>query len=191
MVEAGKFFTDAFWTGKVGGGTKVLAPYQSKQLTNQQISEFRRRYGARLSPDKQSELFLCRNGNNALIGCLGIEVDTIQRSDGANRVRAPLMSNVAVGRKFRRRGVGEELVKKAEEVARKQWGYDECYLYVEKRNTPAVRLYKKLGYRTVWEDDDCKTLVPTESGRVVSQSTVILCLKKKLGGGLFPSFFGS
>ena len=80
--------------------------------------------------------------------------------------------------------MAEDLVREAEDLARKVWGYDECYLYVEKRNAPAVRLYRKLGYRTVWEDDRAKTLIPTEGGRLRSDDTVIVCMKKRLGGGV-------
>ena len=78
--------------------------------------------------------------------------------------------------------LAEDLVQAAETLARKEWGYDEVYLYVEKRNKPAVKLYKKLGYRTVWEDDKAKTLIPTESGQLKTAPTVIVCMKKRLGG---------
>jgi len=79
-------------------------------------------------------------------------------------------------------------VAKAEELARKQWGYDECYLYVEKQNVAAVKLYKKLGYRVVWEDGDAKTLLPTEGGQLINADTVIVCMKKRLGAGVLGRF---
>jgi len=133
--------------------------------------------------DRRAELILCTNGAGELMGCAGVEVDTISKSDGrGERFKAPLMSNLAVGRKFRRRGLAEDLVKAAEVIARKEWGFDECYLYVEKRNKAAVKLYKKMGYRTVWEDDKAKTLVPLQSGKLSTAPTVILCMKKKLSG---------
>mmetsp|Transcript_18891 Transcript_18891/g.26823 ORF Transcript_18891/g.26823 Transcript_18891/m.26823 type:complete len:143 (-) Transcript_18891:103-531(-) len=138
--------------------------------------------------DTRSRLLLCRDAKKKLMGCLGIAVERIERL-GDGSLKAPLMSNVAVGREFRRLGVGEELVKKAEEIVRKEWGYSECYLYVEKRNTPAVRFYGKLGYRTLSETDDYETLLPTESGKIVSKSTILLCMRKKLGGGIFSNLF--
>merc|ERR1712232_668997 len=94
------------------------------------------------------------------------------------RVEAPLMSNLAVGNQFRRKGLAEDLVKATEEIARKQWGYNECYLLVEKKNIAAVKLYRKLGYKTVWEDTKAKTLTPTESGSIQTTGTIILCMKK-------------
>ena len=87
--------------------------------------------------------------------------------------------------------LAEDLAKAAEIIARKEWGYDDCYLYVEKRNIPAIKLYKKLGYKTLWEDDTATTLLPTEDGsRVVNGKTTIVCMKKNLGGSLFGNLFG-
>eukprot|EP00550_Attheya_septentrionalis_P004136 CAMPEP_0198299186 /NCGR_PEP_ID=MMETSP1449-20131203/43800_1 /TAXON_ID=420275 /ORGANISM="Attheya septentrionalis, Strain CCMP2084" /LENGTH=122 /DNA_ID=CAMNT_0044000665 /DNA_START=104 /DNA_END=469 /DNA_ORIENTATION=- len=43
LYEAGDFFTDAFWTAKVGGGAKELSQSQKKSLLRQQTAEFRRR----------------------------------------------------------------------------------------------------------------------------------------------------
>lgn len=104
-------------------------------------------------------------------------------------IAGPLMSNLAISRNYRRRGLAEDLVKAAETIARKEWGYNECYLYVEKRNVPAIKLYAKLGYRTIWEDDSATTLLPTKDGKVVNGKTTIVCMKKWLGGGLFGSWF--
>merc|ERR1712071_230371 len=104
-------------------------------------------------------------------GCAGIEVSRISTPNGkSTRFPAPLMSNLAVGRKFRRKGVAEELVKATEKLAYKQWGYEECFLYVEKRNKPAVKLYRKLGYKVQWEDDTGTTLTPKPNGAVISEA---------------------
>lgn len=197
LIEAGEFFTDAFWAGKAGGAAE-LAPFQRSSIERQQVLEFRRRYGPNSGrstnpADRRAELLLCRDASGTFLGCAGIEVDNISKADGrtamGGRVQAPLMSNLAVGKKFRRKGVAEELVKQAEDLARREWGYDECYLYVEKRNAAAVKLYRKLGYRQVWEDDMAKTLVPTEGGKLRTAGTVIICMKKKLGGiGRFLPF---
>ena len=119
-------------------------------------------------------------------------VERIKKMDGYDgSLSAPLMSNLAISRKYRRKGLAEDLVRAAEAVARKEWGYDECYLYVEKRNVPAVKLYQKLGYRTIWEDDSATTLLPTEDGRVANGKTTIVCMKRRLGGGLFGNLFGA
>lgn len=219
LSEAGKFFVDAFWTGKVGGGASSLSTTQASTLERQQILEFKRRYksapaqqagggsGSRLpgnyagrrssSMDKRSELVLCVGGSSGggeeVAGCAGVEVSEIKKMDGYDgSLTAPLMSNLAVSRAYRRRGLAEDLVRAAESIARREWGYDECYLYVEKRNVPAIKLYSKLGYKKLWEDDDATTLLPTKDGRVINGKTTIVCMRKGLGGGgLFGGMFGS
>eukprot|EP00571_Detonula_confervacea_P005367 CAMPEP_0172313276 /NCGR_PEP_ID=MMETSP1058-20130122/19903_1 /TAXON_ID=83371 /ORGANISM="Detonula confervacea, Strain CCMP 353" /LENGTH=323 /DNA_ID=CAMNT_0013026905 /DNA_START=46 /DNA_END=1017 /DNA_ORIENTATION=+ len=216
LVKAGKFFVDAFWTGKIGGADS-LSSTQSSSLERQQIAEFKKRYNAKRSTagaaasvaakgsnrlpgnyatqsaslDSRAELVLCVDGKGECIGCAGVEVDKIKIMDGYDTtITGPIMSNLAISRKYRRKGLAEDLVKSTELIARKEWGYDTCYLYVEKRNTPAIKLYKKLGYKTIWEDDDATTLLPTKDGRVMNGKTTIVCMKKKLGGGLFGSWFG-
>jgi GNAT superfamily N-acetyltransferase len=126
------------------------------------------------------------------MGVAGIEVDRIPEKNlrsTSTLATAPLMSNVAVGRKFRRRGIAEALVEKTEQLISKEWGYDECYLYVEKRNRPAIRLYQKLGYRTVWEDPSATTLLPTSVGNMKNAPTTIVCMRKRLGRGIFGRLF--
>ena len=87
LEEAGTFFVDAFWTGKVGGGADTLSPKQAFQLERQQVAEFNKRYKRRgavqsgrlpgnyagRSLDSSSELVLCVNGSGEVIGCAGIE----------------------------------------------------------------------------------------------------------------------
>ena len=191
LINSARCFTDAFWNGKTGG-VKELSSSQTKTLTKQQIAEFRRRYGMKMSTtaNRRAELVVCQNQSSGeVMGCAGIEVSKISTPNGISvPLAAPLMSNLAVLMKYRRRGLAEDLVKAAEELARKEWGYDECFLYVEKKNVAAMKLYKKLGYVKQWEDDSAKTLIPTDRGSIVSAPTTIVCMKKKLGGSLFGRF---
>jgi ribosomal protein S18 acetylase RimI-like enzyme len=131
---------------------------------------------------------------NEILGCVGVEVERIPNGSLLSyaepyRRAAPLMSNLAVSRSYRRRGLAEELVQAVETLVRKQWGYTECYLYVEERNRPAIRLYQKLGYRKLWRDDTAKTLLPTPGGSLESASTVIVCMKKDLNANFFQTLF--
>lgn len=198
LVEAGRFFTEAFWSSKVGVDDNGLLPAQISSLERQQVNEFQRRYGSKAASlsrqDSKAELFACTNANGDIMGCVGMEVDIVKKpssnasSSSGALITAPLMSNLAVGKTFRRRGVAEELVQRAEDMARKQWGYNECYLYVEKQNVPAVRLYQKMGYRRVWQDEDARTMVPTAGGKLKNSRTVIVCMKKRLGMGVLGRF---
>lgn len=183
LQDASAFFVDAFWIGKIGGGANKLSERQRRSLSATQFMEFRVRYAG--SSRGQSELIVCELPDGEVVGCAGIEVSPIPDGDlqAATKVRAPLMSNLAVSRNYRRKGIGELLVKEAERVARYEWGSDDCYLYVERRNKAAVKLYQKLGYRQIWIDRDAKTLLPTESGRLENSPTEIVCMKKRLSLG--------
>jgi ribosomal protein S18 acetylase RimI-like enzyme len=193
LTEAATFFTNAFWAGKIGG-VRELSTRQINSLGSSQIKEFRKRYGTKTGSinDRRSELIVCKNSlNGEIYGCAGIEVTNISTPNGKSvQFSAPLMSNLAIGKQYRRKGLAEDLVRATEELALKQWGYSECYLYVEKRNAPAVKLYKKLGYQTCWEDDTATTLTPTKNGNVITTPTTIICMKKNLRSSILDKFFG-
>jgi GNAT superfamily N-acetyltransferase len=190
VQEASDFFVESFWTAKVGGGAKKLTDRQRQQLEQSQTAEFNKRYGGR---SRTSELVLYRNSQDEVIACAGVEVDVIPDGglDGPMITKAPLMSNLAVSRKYRRRGLAEALVAAVEELAQDEWGYDECYLYVERQNRSAIKLYQKLGYRQMWNDGSARTLLPTSKGDLESAPTVLVCMRKTLGKqGLFARLFG-
>lgn len=181
LALAGDFFVDAFWTKKVGGGATQLSPKQKRSLEQSQAAEFTSRYGGR----RFSELFLCRDEKGDIIACAGIEVVSIPSGslNGIVDKRAPLMSNLAVSRQYRRRGLAEAMVRAVEAFIQDEWDYNECYLYVERRNLAAIKLYEKMGYRTLWTDPDAKTLMPTKDGELRTQGTVMICMKKSLKAG--------
>lgn len=183
LLEASEFFVDAFWVSKVGGGAAELSDKQRRTLSASQFYEFRSRYTG--AGRGQSELVTCRLPSGELTGCAGIEVSPIPEKSlkGLNTKRGPLMSNLAVGRDFRRKGIAEKLVKEAERMARYEWGFDDCYLYVEERNKPAVRLYQKLGYKKLWVDKEASTLLPSSNGKLTNSATNIVCMKKRLDLG--------
>ena len=192
LQEVSDFFVDAFWTAKVGGGARTLSTFQRQQLEQSQSAEFNKRYG---SSRRVSEMLIMRSNknDNEIIACAGVEVDRIPTNGSlkspTGTISAPLMSNLAVSRNYRRRGLAEQMVRAVELRIRKEWGYEECFLYVEERNRAAVQLYQKLGYRKVWRDSDASTLLPTLSGDLRSAKTVIICMKKKLNGNLLEKWF--
>ncbi|HEY9705032.1 MAG TPA: GNAT family N-acetyltransferase [Allocoleopsis sp.] len=57
------------------------------------------------------------------------------------------ISNLAVAKDYRRKGVARELLLKCERTALK-WGFSELYLHVMENNNGAKHLYRQLGYRT-------------------------------------------
>ena len=198
LQEASDFFVDAFWTAKVGGGARTLSAFQRRQLEQSQAAEFTKRYASK-SRRRTAELLVLRKSDTdeTIIACAGVELDRIPSgalgaplgTTAAVADSAPLMSNLAVSRQYRRRGVAEQMVRAVEATVRTDWGYTECYLYVEERNRAAVKLYEKLGYRKVWRDDSAKTLLPTASGDLQEASTVIVCMKKNLADNFFQRLF--
>ena len=205
VQDVGDFFVDSFWTAKVGGGARTLSPTQRRSLQSQQAAEFSKRYGGR----RLAELIVLRNRSKTrqpttattatvataktTIACVGVEVDRIPQGGlkGPTWKQAPLMSNLAVARQYRRRGLAERLVQAVEDVVRREWGYDECFLYVEERNRGALQLYRKLGYRIVWRDATAQTLLPTPDGSLNSASTVMVCMRKNLNANFVQRLFGS
>lgn len=188
LLKASDFFVDAFWVGKVGGGADVLSSKQRQSLSTTQFKEFRGRYAG--VSRGQSELLVSQLPSGEVVGCAGIEATPIPQGKlrATPGARSPLMSNLAVSREYRRKGIAEKLVKEAERIARYEWGYDDVFLYVEERNSPAVKLYQKLGYRKIWVDDEATTLIPTSNGKLKNSGTKIVCMKKRLSQGLLGRF---
>jgi GNAT superfamily N-acetyltransferase len=187
LLEASNFFVDAFWIGKPGGGATELSDKQRRSLSATQFGEFRSRYAGRTRPG-QAELVICQLPDTGEItGCAGIEVSPIPYNNDLKSTKTyngPLMSNLAVSKQFRRKGIAEKLVKEVERIVRIEWGYDDCYLYVEERNKAGVKLYQKLGYKKMWIDKDATTLLPSTNGKLENSSTNIVCMRKRLNLGL-------
>ena len=129
---------------------------------------------------------MCKLPTGEVTGCAGIEVSGIPNKSLKSPIAttAPLMSNLAVGREFRRKGIAEKLVTEVERLVQYEWGYNDCYLYVEERNKAAVKLYQKLGYKKIWVDKEATTLLPSTNGRLQNSSTNIVCMRKRLNMGL-------
>jgi len=206
LVQAAKFFTDAFWPSKTVSNSKSLTKSQTIAVERLQVSEFRRRYKSgrsfTSSRDRKSELVITKMKSKKIndgdlgsivVGCAGVELDSIPVSSAADRnaKTSPLMSNLAVSRNFRRVGIAEDLIGSVENLVRKEWGYNECYLYVEKANTPAVKLYRKLGYKLVWENEKARSMKLTDFGSLIDSETVLLCMKKNLNRNIFSRLFNS
>ena len=129
---------------------------------------------------------MCKLPTGEVTGCAGIEVSGIPNKSLKSPIAttAPLMSNLAVGREFRRKGIAEKLVTEVERLVQYEWGHNDCYLYVEERNKAAVKLYQKLGYKKIWVDKEATTLLPSTNGRLQNSSTNIVCMRKRLNMGL-------
>jgi ribosomal protein S18 acetylase RimI-like enzyme len=80
-------------------------------------------------------------------GTIEVGVRTVERYR-QNQHRYVYISNLAVSRDFRRRGVAQELIRNCEQQTT-EWGYTEIHLHVMADNDRGRKLYHKLGYETV------------------------------------------
>jgi ribosomal protein S18 acetylase RimI-like enzyme len=86
-------------------------------------------------------------GDTRVIGTIEVGVRTTERHR-PNPHRYVYISNLAVSRDFRRRGVAQELLIDCEQLTR-SWGYTELHLHVMGNNERGRNLYQKLGYEVV------------------------------------------
>ena len=187
--------------------SQSLSPAQRSSLERRQCAEFLKRYrfsdgdGLNVFDSMGNPRMACslvvateRGEGGDVVGCAGVEVSTIDDSSDKRSKRienVPVMSNLAVGKTFRRKGVAVKLVKRVEEiVGPKGWGYGELWLLVETANSRALRLYKKLGYKVVWEDDSARSLVPMANGGLASRPTTVKVMRKTLPGNFWTMLFG-
>ena len=62
-----------------------------------------------------------------------------------------IIDSVEVDEKYRRRGIGAQLIERAIKLARK-YGVDSIELNVNKDNIPAKKLYEKIGFKKTNKD---------------------------------------
>jgi ribosomal protein S18 acetylase RimI-like enzyme len=87
------------------------------------------------------------------------------------RKKMAYLSNLAVAPTAQRRGLGLQLLRKAEDMASIEWGCRTMTLHVDPSNTPAVELYKNSGYRFVAKQPEWQRML---EGR---QTALALMLK--------------
>ena len=91
-----------------------------------------------------------------------VEDEERKRGGGSEAVRAtkwrqsspfrPVLANLCVDERWRRRGLGGEMMTACERWAALQWGCDEMLLQVEADNDSARRFYENLGYQELFRD---------------------------------------
>ncbi|WP_219892244.1 GNAT family N-acetyltransferase, partial [Chamaesiphon polymorphus] len=86
-------------------------------------------------------------GQSQVIGTIEVGIRTTNYRQPTPH-RYPYISNLAVSRDFRRRGVAQQLLNSCEELT-KSWGYTEIFLHVMGDNQRGRNLYQKLGYEIV------------------------------------------
>mmetsp|Transcript_4479 Transcript_4479/g.16060 ORF Transcript_4479/g.16060 Transcript_4479/m.16060 type:complete len:328 (+) Transcript_4479:111-1094(+) len=174
---AAEFFVPTFF---LRGKPSSVDEGQLRDLVAAQARDLARRYRGR-----EGALFSVRRNNDgegAIVACAGVQVDTLNiASSTAEReiARVPVVANVAVGRRARKRGYAKRMMALCEEQAR-EWGYERCYLVVEANNRPAQTLYRKLGYKKVRADRG--TALQVAKGELVERSVTNVTMVKDVSG---------
>jgi ribosomal protein S18 acetylase RimI-like enzyme len=129
---------------------------------------------------------------NKVVGCVGVEVQKFVGNVPLRRAEndlgdveildRPVIANLAVASSARRKGLAKSLMREIEEEVKK-WGYDETILVVESANKKAVSLYKKSGYKPIFNDKAAPNLAIDENGKVVEAKVKAVTMRKSLKEG--------
>jgi ribosomal protein S18 acetylase RimI-like enzyme len=87
-----------------------------------------------------------------------IELSARNASDRLPKNRYAYISNLAVSKDWRRKGVAQQLLIECEHIAQ-CWGYTELYLHVMADNERGRNLYQKLGYELIKTDVE-RSIIP-------------------------------
>jgi ribosomal protein S18 acetylase RimI-like enzyme len=100
----------------------------------------------RLTPNAEASPVENRE-ESYISGTVEVGVRTAERYR-QNHHRYVYLSNLAVSKDFRRRGVAQKLIERCEQQT-VEWGYTEIHLHVMGNNERGRNLYQKLGYEVV------------------------------------------
>lgn len=103
---------------------------------------------------------------------------------GQGQAVRPVLSNLAVSRAYRGTGLGQRLIAECEARIRNagSWTGEDLWLLVEQGNEPAVKLYTRVGFETVWRTERMATRVAGAAGalQLNQEATLVLAMAKRL-----------
>ena len=114
--------------------------------------------------------------DNNFVGVITLESSDIDIN--GKKENHPLISNLIVSKKMRRKGIAKSLTTRAEKIAR-SFGYREIYLFVNVENIPAIRLYKSRGYKSIDEKKE-STKIVFEKNRFNNVKCINIMMKKNI-----------
>eukprot|EP00568_Trieres_chinensis_P004927 CAMPEP_0183293428 /NCGR_PEP_ID=MMETSP0160_2-20130417/2116_1 /TAXON_ID=2839 ORGANISM="Odontella Sinensis, Strain Grunow 1884" /NCGR_SAMPLE_ID=MMETSP0160_2 /ASSEMBLY_ACC=CAM_ASM_000250 /LENGTH=288 /DNA_ID=CAMNT_0025454543 /DNA_START=101 /DNA_END=967 /DNA_ORIENTATION=- len=93
--------------------------------------------------DKWHDFFVaCSSSSDDVVAFVDVDARPSNRRDAPPR---PYLSDLAVRKEWRRKGIATHLVVRCEEKT-KEMGYDHMYLRVEQSNDAALNMYEKMDY---------------------------------------------
>lgn len=179
---------------------------QRRELRNLEFQDLQGRYGPTMGRRRYPSCLLLVFEDQDIIGSVGCDVQLLDLErkrfktikspgsaafdQGEGAMEAPVMANLAVRRNRRGQGIAKELVQAAEEAVA-GWGasapgvqgtYEYLYLLVDKENVPAQRLYRKMGYKVVYEAPGTCVVAGGTVG-LRTEDCVNICMRKRVGRG--------
>ena len=114
--------------------------------------------------------------DNDIVGLITVECSDIDIN--GKKKNHPIISNLIVSKKMRRKGIAKLLTTCAEKIA-KSFDYKEIYLFVNVENIPAIRLYKSRRYKSI-DDKKESTRIVFEKNRFNNVKCVNIMMKKNI-----------
>ena len=111
-----------------------------------------------------------------VVGVITVECCDIDINE--KKENHPVISNLIVSKKMRRKGIAKLLTARAEKIA-KSFGYKEIYLFVNVENISAIRLYKSRRYKSI-DDKKEATRIVFEKNRFNNVKCVNIMMKKNI-----------
>jgi ribosomal protein S18 acetylase RimI-like enzyme len=144
------FFIRKCLPAEVGAAADILTDAFFKENTNfityqwERLTTYLSLEGTYPRPGDRRVIFVaCHATNGRVLGLA--EIDDMP-SKNPNDTPRPYMFNVAVGPKWRRKGIASALVLACEKFARTAWGKPQVYLKVRDTSKAAISMYESLGY---------------------------------------------
>ncbi len=190
---------------------------QKKELYRLEFQDLKSRYSALAAVKGFYSSLLIAEISGEIVGVVGLDCQILNRElkkfkkltvnslaylDNDEEEIVIVLANLAVRADQRRKGVGKLLLQKCETYAKSyistsnqgQIDNASIYLTVDSENQKAIKLYKKNGYKVVFEDENATCVVSGEYS-LQTKDCVNLCMKKAIGnrsgnlfGGLFSIF---
>ena len=114
--------------------------------------------------------------DNDVVGVITVECSDIVIN--GKKENHPVISNLIVSKKMRRKGIAKSLTTRAEKIA-KSFDYKEIYLFVNVENISAIRLYKSRRYKSI-DDKKEATRIVFEKNRFNNVKCVNIMMKKNI-----------
>ena len=111
-----------------------------------------------------------------VVGVISVECCDIDIN--GKKENHPIISNLIVSSKMRRKGIAKLLTTRAEKIA-KLFAYKNIYLFVNIENISAIKLYKSRGYNSIGDKKEATRIV-FKNNRFRNAECINIMMKKRI-----------